>query len=129
MTPSEHQDQLLVVFLKALDRVSAMSGSLESIKSSLNEDIKPELRAIKSELKEKVNVIDYMEHKKEIDVLTGRVDEIEDAIKQKDVVKKSWKNFFNEFMKNWQSALLLIVIVHYFFVHIIFPNIPVSSIH
>lgn len=129
MEETEHNGQLLVAILKALDRVSGMAGTLDSIKSSLNDDVKPDLRAIKQELKEKVSLSEYIEHRKEFHELTERVGKIEKSLDGKEAVKKSWKTFISNFAATWKDILLLLLILHYTFLHVILPNFGFSSFH
>lgn len=113
MSDNEHNDYLLTVFLKALDKVGEMSGILKSIQVSLNDDIKPELKLIKIELKDKANLNDHEKHDKSIKLIEKRVSSIENMLENKEKIKKSWVDVVKIVVNNWHRVLILIVSAHY----------------
>lgn len=119
MSASEHDDHLLAAFLQALNKVSDMSGSLKAIEVSLKEDIKPELRAIKQELKEKVNMTEHMEQKAAIIALSARVLLLESNASQKEAVRKSWYSFVFAFLKNWKDVSTLLLVIYLMVEHML----------
>lgn len=124
MIESEHSEQLLVIFLKSLDKVSEMSGILKAIQSALNDDVKPELRAIKMELKEKVDLSDHAKHVEAMGALATRVTSIETILEGKEKVKKSWLGFIKSFFQSWREVLLFLIGMHYIFTNFVLKNIP-----
>lgn len=122
-------DNLLSVFVKALDKVSEMSGSLKAIEISLNEDVKPDLREIKRELKDKVNVSEYADHRKEFEALNERVKFLETNSENKNAIKKSWHDAFKNFIINWQGVVIILIVIHSIFIHDIAPSLPILSLH